>query len=79
MIICKGEEHHRSDLDFAVDGYRLVLDGVQAEDGGLWEVDDWSTHERAEDAAIADCERAAGHIFDCELVVAGLSGTKLAA
>lgn len=72
MIISQRKVHHRSDLDFAVDGHGLVFDRVQAEDSGLREIDDGGAHEGAEDAAVADGEGAAGHVFDCEFVVAGL-------
>lgn len=72
MVVREGEVHHRPDLDLAVDGDRLLLDGVQAEHGGLREVDDGRAHERAEDAAVADGEGAAGHVLDGELVVARL-------
>ena len=72
MIIRQRQIHHRPDLDFAVDGYGFVFDGVQAEDRGLRKVDDGCAHEGAEDAAVADGEGAAGHVFDGEFVVAGL-------
>lgn len=72
MVVGEGEVHHRADFDFAVDGDWLVLDGVESEDSGLREVDDWCAHERAEDAAVGDGESAAGHVFDGELVVACL-------
>ena len=72
VVVGQGEVHHGADLDLAVDGDGLVLDGVQAEDGGLGQVDDRGAHEGAEDAAVGDGEGAAGHVFDGELVVAGL-------
>ena len=72
VVVGQGEVHHGADLDLAVDGDGLVLDGVQAEDGGLGQVDDGGAHEGAEDAAVGDGEGAAGHVFDGELVVAGL-------
>lgn len=72
MIVGQGEVHHGANLDLAVDGDGLVLDGVQAEDGGLGQVDDRGAHEGAEDAAVGDGEGAAGHVFDGELVVTGL-------
>jgi hypothetical protein len=72
VVVGQGEVHHGADLDLAVDGDGLVLDGVQAEDGGLGQVDDGSAHEGAEDAAVGDGEGAAGHVFDGELVVTGL-------
>ena len=72
VVVGQGEVHHGADLNLAVDGDGLVLDGVQAEDGGLGQVDDGGAHEGAEDAAVGDGEGAAGHVFDGELVVAGL-------
>ena len=74
VIVGQGEVHHGTDLDLAVDGDWLVLDGVETEDGGLGEVDDGSAHERAKDAAVADGEGAAGHVFDGEFVVTCLEG-----
>lgn len=72
VVVGQGKVHHRTDLDLAVDDDGLVLDGVETEDGGLGQVDDGSAHEGAKDAAVADGEGAAGHVFDGELVVAGL-------
>lgn len=72
VVVGQGEVHHGADLDLAVDGDWLVLDGVQAEDSGLGQVDDGRAHEGAEDAAVRDGEGAAGHVLDGELVVAGL-------
>ena len=72
MIVREREEHHGPDFDFAVDSDGLVLDGVEAEHGGLREIDDRGAHQRAEDAAVADGEGAAGHVLDRELAVAGL-------
>lgn len=72
VIVRQRQVHHRPDLDFAVDGHGLLFDGVQAQHGGLREVDDGRAHERAEDAAVADGVCAAGHVFDGEFVVAGL-------
>jgi hypothetical protein len=74
VVVGQGEVHHGADLDLAVDGDGLVLDGVQTQDGGLGQVDDRGAHEGAEDAAVGDGEGAAGHVFDGELVVAGLEG-----
>lgn len=73
MVISEREEHHRPDFDFAVDGDRLIFDSVQAENSGLWKIDNRGTHERTEDTAVTDREGAAGHVLDCELVVASLN------
>ena len=73
VVVGQGEVHHGADLDLAVDGDGLVLDGVQAEDGRLRQVDDRGAHEGAEHAAVGDGEGAAGHVLDGELVVAGLA------
>lgn len=72
VIIRKGEVHHRSDLNLAVDGDRLVLDGVKTQYGGLWQIDNGSTHERSKDATIADGKSTASHVLDSKLVVACL-------
>jgi hypothetical protein len=72
VVVGQGEVHHGADLDLAVDGDGLVLDSVQAEDGGLGQVDDGSAHEGTKDAAVGDGEGAAGHVFNGELVVTGL-------
>lgn len=72
MVVGQSEVHHGADLDLAVDGNGLLLDGVQAENGGLGQVDDGGAHEGAEDATVGDGEGAASHVFDGELVVTGL-------
>jgi len=72
VVIGKGEIHHWSDFDLAVDGNWLVLDSVKTQHGGLWKVDDGSAHERAKDTSIGDSEGATSHVFDGELVVACL-------
>ena len=72
VIVGESEEHHGADLDLAVDSDGLVLDGVKTEDGGLGCVDDGGAHEGAKDTAVADGEGTTGHVFNCELVVAGL-------
>ena len=56
----------------AVDGHRSIEDAVHAENGRLWQVDDGRAEEGAEDAAVADGERAALHVLDGELVEASL-------
>ena len=72
VVVGQSKVHHGADLDLAVNGDGLVLDGVQAEDGSLGQVDDGGAHEGAEDAAVGDGEGATSHVLDGELVVAGL-------
>ncbi len=72
VVVREGEVHHGTDLDLTVDSNGTVLGGVEAEDGRLGKVDDGGTHQGAKDAAVADGESAASHIFDRELAVASL-------
>ena len=58
MVVCKSDDHDGADDDLAVLDDGFLFDGVHAEDGGLREVDDWSSVEGAEDAAV----RAADHM-----------------
>ena len=73
VVVGESKVHHGPDLDLAIDGNRPVLDGVEAKDGGLREVDNGSTVERTEDTAVADGEGAASHVLDGELSIARLS------
>lgn len=65
MIICQRKIHHWSDLNFAVDHNWAFLYCVQAQNSCLREVDDRSSHERAENPAVADCKGSARHVLDC--------------
>jgi hypothetical protein len=47
VIVGKCDDHNRTDLNVAIDRYRLLLDGVEAEDSGLREVDDGCSKEGA--------------------------------
>ena len=48
----------------SVDGDGPVEDAVHAQDGRLWGVDDRGAHQRAENTAVTDGERAAVHVLD---------------
>ena len=56
MVVSEGHYHDRPDDYLAVDDDRFLLDGMHAEHGGLREVDNRSSVQRAEDASV----RAAG-------------------
>src|ERR1700723_1740959 len=71
VIVGKRQIHHRPNLDLAADRHRTFLDLVHAEDTGLRRVEDRRRHQRTVDAAIGDGERAALHLVDLELAVAG--------
>lgn len=43
MVICKGDNHYRSNDNLAVHHDGLLFDSMHTEDGGLWEVDNGST------------------------------------
>lgn len=72
VVVGQRQVHHRSDLNLSVDSNWLLLDGVKPQDSSLGKVDDGGTHQRTEDAAIADGECSSGHILNSELAVAGL-------
>lgn len=72
MVVGEGEVHHGPDLDLAIDGDWLLVDGMKSEHGSLWKVDDGGSHEGAKDTAVADGEGAASHVLDGKLVVASL-------
>lgn len=72
VVVRQGQVHHGSNLDLAVDGNRTFLDGMEAKNSRLRQVDDGSAHERAEDTAVADGERTASHVFNRKLAIAGL-------
>lgn len=72
MVVCERKVHHRPDLDLSVDSNRLLLDGVQTENGGLGKVDDGSTHQTTKDTAVGDGEGTTSHVLNGKLVVARL-------
>jgi len=47
VIVGKCDDHNRTDLDLAIDRYGLLLNGVEAEDSSLREIDDGSSEEGA--------------------------------
>ena len=61
-----------SDLNFAIYGNWLVFDRMQTQHTSLRKIDDRSSHERAENASIADCEGTSSHVFDGQFVVPSL-------
>jgi hypothetical protein len=63
---------HRSDLNLAIDNNRSFFDSVQAKDGCLWQVDDWSSHHGAENPAVADGVGTPSHVFDGEFSIPSL-------
>lgn len=88
MIVGQRNNHDGADLDLAVDSDGLLVDGVQAKDGGLGKVDDGGSVQRAaatldsesdqasenlpEDTTVGDGEGTTSHVLDGQLVVAGL-------
>ena len=73
VVVGQCQVHHRPDLNLSVDGDWLILDGVKTQDSSLGKVDDRGTHQRTENAAVADGECSTGHILNRELAVAGLA------
>ena len=71
VVVAERQVHHRPDHDLAVAHHRALLDAVHAEDARLRRVEDRRRHQRAVDAAVGDGERAALHVLDAELAVAG--------
>src|SRR5688500_13928792 len=72
VVVAHRQVVHRPHDHLAVLHHRAVLGGVHAENGALRWVDDRRGQHRAEHAAVADAERAAGQLFDAELAVACL-------
>jgi hypothetical protein len=72
MIIGESQVHHGSDDNLSIDNNCLVVDGMQSKNCSLRKVDDWGSHQRAEDSSITDGEGSTSHILDCELVVTSL-------
>jgi hypothetical protein len=60
---------YRSNLDFAINGHRTLLDGMEAKHCSLRQIDDGSSHHAAEDTTVADSVGAACHVLNCELAV----------
>jgi len=56
VIIGKGEVHHRPDFHLISDGDGALLDGVEAENGGLGRVEDRGGENGAVDATIGNGE-----------------------
>src|SRR3954447_23211205 len=71
VIVGECEVHHRADDDLTIERDWALLDFMHAENARLWGVEDGGRHERAVHAAIRDRERAALHLLDLELAVAG--------
>lgn len=74
VIVGKGDVHHGTDLDLAVDGNGPLLDGVHAEDSGLGHVDDRGTVEGTKNATIGDGEGTTDHVLQGELPITGAGG-----
>ena len=70
VVVAHRQVVHRPHHDLAVLDHRAVLGRMHAEDGRLRRVDDRRGQHRAEHAAVADRERAAGQLLDAELAVA---------
>lgn len=77
VVVRQGEVHHGSALNLAVHNHGAVLDGMQAQDGGLGQVDDGRAHQGAEDTAVADGKGTASHVFQRKLAVACLKWTQV--
>src|SRR5687768_8951638 len=69
VIVAEGEVHHWSYDDLAVDWDGPVGDLVQPEDAHLGRIEDGRAHERAEDTAVRDGERAAAEVLERERAV----------
>lgn len=54
------------------DSHWPVKDAVHSQDGGLRGIDDRGPKERSKDAAVADGEGAAVHVFNRQLILASL-------
>src|SRR5437899_2368324 len=70
VVVAEREIHHRTNIDFAGDRYRSLLNLVHAEDAGLRRIENRRRHQRAVDAAVRDGKGAALHLFDLERAVA---------
>ena len=56
MVIGESHDHDRPDDDLAVDDDGFLLDSVHAEHGSLWEIDDRSSVQRAENTSVRAAE-----------------------
>ena len=72
MVVGQGDVHHWSAFHLTVNGDGSLLNTVQAENGGLWGVDDWGTEQGTEDTTVGDGEGTAGHVLQGQLTVSGL-------
>lgn len=72
VIVGQGEVHHRSSLDLAIDDDSALLHSMEPKDGGLREVDNGRTHQRAENATVADSEGPTSHVLNSQLPIPGL-------
>src|SRR5690606_904059 len=70
VVIAERQIHHGTDDDLPADHDRPLLDLVHAKNAGLRSVQDRRRHERAVDAAVGYCERAALHVGNRQLAVA---------
>ena len=52
MVVCQRDDHDRTNDNLSVDNDGLVLDGVHAEYGSLWQVDNWRAEQATEDATV---------------------------
>ena len=66
MIVGKRDVHHRPNDDLAVDRNRPLLNCVHSEHANLRRVYDRGRKQRAKDAAVSNCERAALEFVDLE-------------
>src|ERR1700730_5147676 len=70
MVVAEREVHHRTNLDFAGDRHRSLLNLVHAKDAGLRRIENRRRPERALYAAVRDGKGAALHFLDLERAVA---------
>lgn len=75
VVVGESQVHHRANLDLSVDSDGALLDSMETQNCALGKVDDRSTHQGAEDAAVADGESAASHVLNGELTIASLQVT----
>lgn len=72
VVVCERNVHHRSRHNLPVDNCRPLVDGVHAEDGRLWGVDDGRGQQGAVHASVGDGEGAACHVIDGDGAIACL-------
>lgn len=52
VVVGEGDVHHWANFDLVVDDMSALVDGVHSQDGRLRRVDDWGSHEGAEDSTV---------------------------